>query len=138
MTNNISWDELKSLAPIRDKIKVVEHPDYAGEAQLAMRSMHHLRQPEGASRLESRGRPGRHLETDLWRPTLISHTCHGRTWEGYSRRPKRCRTIPGRFSSTIPAKTKKLPAEHAGLANGFEFKAQVPSFADQLKKAQRL
>ena len=33
---NINWDELKSLAPIQDKIKVIEHPDYAGEA-LAMR-----------------------------------------------------------------------------------------------------
>ena len=57
------------------------------------------------------------------------------TWEGYFTPPEKMPNDAREVLQYDPAKAKKLLAE-AGLANGFEFKAQVPSFPEQLKKAQ--
>ena len=132
---NISWDELKSLAPIRDKIKVVEHPDYAGEA-LAMRV-------DAPPFDNPKVRLALNLAVDR---AAISKQIYGghadfphlpmdETWEGYFTPPEKMPNDAREVLQYDPAKAKKLLAE-AGLANGFEFKAQVPSFPEQLKKAQ--
>lgn len=132
---NISWDELKSLAPIRDKIKVIEHPDYAGEA-LAMRV-------DAPPFDNPKVRLALNLAVDR---AAISKQIYGghadfphlpmdETWEGYFTPPEKMPNEAREVLQYDPAKAKKLLAE-AGLANGFEFKAQVPSFPEQLKKAQ--